>query len=656
MCRRRLAVVTLAALGCSSSSGFRFPTDGSVAPDAAADAALDAALDAGGDGDAAPPVGDAAPPDAPPPDAAAPDAFVCPAAPAPGTATRSFVLPFVAESPRSALSGEPYAFDSVLTAAVAGGGAATVDVTLYAEGGAQPLLSATGCAVCDPCRLTLDGAGAAQLSFDAAFAAAGGVPGELREGWAHVGVRGPDAAKVALSAQLVNSRASAAARDLAPLPVVPVGGGAAAYALPHLVEYLDSAGGTLSFDTTIEATYAPGLGGTGAGGGARVAIHLYTGNRNTPWRSATQNDICNPCVLSVGPAQRRAVLRLDEQVLEQGGFDQPIAVLHGVAVVSGDDPGGLVLSARTVNTHTRPGDASTVVLAARPLGAATDPRVMIAGRVLERAGRTDAVPGALDGVLVAHYARGLVPELGTARSATLALELFDAAGAPLQVGGHDVCAPCSYRLDPGGRKLVLNLESLIEATGGWGDDSVADGFAVLRVGGLDPGAVSVESWTFNAQTSSRDMTLGVTALAETGAGARTLAAPWIVESPASIAAAGGVDSTLLITYAGAGAGGRVEVHLTDAASGAPLRSVTSEVVCDPCSVELTPAAPHRVLSVAAELERAGGAGGAVREAVARVVVGGDDPAGVVVEGLVESWIGSAGDTSRAWGELVPVEE
>jgi hypothetical protein len=84
--------------------------------------------------------------------------------------------------------------------------------------------------------------------------------------------------------------------------------------------------------------------------------------------------------------------------------------------------------------------------------------------------------------------------------------------------------------------------------------------------------------------------------------------------------------------------------------------VTSEVVCDPCSVELTPAAPHRVLSVAAELERAGGAGGAVREAVARVVVGGDDPAGVVVEGLVESWIGSAGDTSRAWGELVPVEE
>ena len=139
--------------------------------------------------------------------------------------------------------------------------------------------------------------------------------------------------------------------------------------LPHVLEKSGRINNTaFTFDTTIFATYVgASFSGPGGGGGGGVAgkvkeatvdVYLYDDD-GVPMRSATGQDVCNPCSATLSPRHRKLNLSLDEEFDRAGGFPTPQGVVtgYGVIVVGGHDD-GVAIQGFVVNSHTSPFDLS----------------------------------------------------------------------------------------------------------------------------------------------------------------------------------------------------------------------------------------------------------------------------------------------------------
>jgi hypothetical protein len=255
---------------------------------------------------------------------------------------RSFIVPHVIES-----SGATFSFSTTLYSAYSGGllggttGSAPVAIYLYDQLTEQPAQSLTNQDVCNPCSYQHN----AHLrhestASEAAILTAGGFASPVLQGWAIVDVTG-DAANVGLNGFLNNTRSSVF--DFSSLGYAPVEivsnpeAGPRAFVFPHLFESSATTSSPNAFDSSLYAVYAGGLpGAPPAGAGAQVALYLLDEDTQDFARSASFQQVCNPCTYPVDSGQRKARMSLQNAFVAAGGFPSSNARCFAVLVITGD--------------------------------------------------------------------------------------------------------------------------------------------------------------------------------------------------------------------------------------------------------------------------------------------------------------------------------
>lgn len=443
---------------------------------------------------------------------------------------RTHVVPHVLENDRSA-SSAMYAFDTTLYATyvgglpgTSGGAGAEVQVYLYDQAG-TPMAVGDGPAICNPCTFALgDGADGKSvrkhtiLIHDLIAGAGGFRAGETRLGFAVISVGGEDPANVALQSFVVNSHTSAfdiSAHAFEPQQVVAETpkGASRSFMVPHIIEREGTITTPYSFDTTIFATYTPGLGTLPQGGGATAELFLYN-NDGTPMLGGNGASVCAPCAFDLGPASRKQTIRMDDLIMAAGGFDTPVKLGFGVLVVSGADPDGVSLQGFIANSHTSAFDLSVFGFQPEEIRAASavrsnfpPSRAFVIPHVVEIGGTSANTQYTYDTTLYATYAGGL-PGNGAASSAALKLYLFDpATSLPLAIPmWGDVCNPCTFNLSATNRKATILMDDLISAGGGFAGGATRIAMGVVVVEG-DAANVNLQGFIANAHTSPFDLSV-----------------------------------------------------------------------------------------------------------------------------------------------------
>jgi hypothetical protein len=154
-------------------------------------------------------------------------------------------------------------------------------------------------------------------------------------------------------------------------------------------------------------------------------------------------------------APRQQSIRIDDLIVNRGGFDTAVKTGFGVIVVRGNDPEGVNLQGFVVNSHTSAFDSSVFgcspqeIVAARvaPSNAVPETRkTFVLPHVLEKSGTIAAAPDTFDTLLYATYA-GDLPGATAGTGATVNLYLYDSkTGVPLTGAVADVCNPCTFDL------------------------------------------------------------------------------------------------------------------------------------------------------------------------------------------------------------------
>jgi hypothetical protein len=284
------------------------------------------------------------------------------------------------------------------------------------------------------------------------------------------------------------------------------------FVLPHVIESAGTITNTqFTFDTSLIMTYAGGQAGAPSGPGATVDFYLYDQATGLPMKSATAQDVCNPCsfALGSGGAPRKRAVQLDSVIVAAGGFPSPTVLGFGIAVVTGD-PANVTLTSLVLNSKTSAFDLDIASFAPQALRSALTPvpggNRFVVPHVLEMAGKITNTTFTFDTSFFMTYVAGLAGAPG-GTGATVDLYLFSqSTGQPLQSATlQDVCNPCSYVLGPSGaaRKRVVTVDDEIVARGGFAS-GVALAYAILVVGG-DAANVNITSAIINAKTSAFDL-------------------------------------------------------------------------------------------------------------------------------------------------------
>jgi len=89
--------------------------------------------------------------------------------------------------------------------------------------------------------------------------------------------------------------------------------------------------------------------------------------------------------------------------------------------------------------------------------------------------------------------------------ANVDLYLFDNSGNPLRSNTSlEVCNPCSYTLSISQRKVLVRIDDLIVARGGFGS-GVVNGYALILVSGADPDLLHVSGNIINSKGNVLDL-------------------------------------------------------------------------------------------------------------------------------------------------------
>ncbi|HWH69484.1 MAG TPA: hypothetical protein VNT26_08875, partial [Candidatus Sulfotelmatobacter sp.] len=274
--------------------------------------------------------------------------------------------------------------------------------------------------------------------------------------------------------------------------------------------------------------------------------------------------------------------------------------------------------------------------------------------LLEKSGAIAKTPFTVDTTLLCTYNGSLNgKDTGSAR---VEFYLYDEQTGQLMQGlSNTICGPCGYQLDAQHRQLALPLEELILSQGGGFDSEVKSGFGVVVVSGSHSNAVNLQVVSYNSHSNAADVSVfgfepqPLAAAARSGAPPerRTWVIPHILETKGSTALVSNVfDTTLYATYSGglpggsAGMGASLELYLYDQATGEPMLGSAGTAVCNPCTFNLgtggAGTAPRKRTIVLDDLITAAGGfdSAKTREGFALMTVGGEDPAGVNLQGFV----------------------
>lgn len=354
--------------------------------------------------------------------------------------------------------------------------------------------------------------------------------------------------------------------------------------LPHLLERpgkpLEMA---FTFDTTVYATYS---------GSNSASLELYLFDQTSqPMRSATGNEICNPCLISLSSTNRSQIISVEDLINRSGGFTSPIRTGFAIINAGGMDPDSLALDPKLIMSGETPGALSVATLQLSERG--THSTDLIIPSVIEKPGSTTFQTYTFDSSIIATYTSGMSgsPAGG---GAAFDLYLIGDDGQPLRGNSGLVCNPCSYTLDQTTRKLTIRIEDLIAERGGY-DTPVKSGFAHIAPTGADPEGLTIGAFILNSRTGPLDV--GVTWINPEPAWSpepRAYAAPYVLERNGAITTTQfSFDTQFYLTYS-AGLGrlpladpATVNLFLYENGQNVPMRGSSGAPVCFPCSFTLS---------------------------------------------------------------------
>lgn len=285
---------------------------------------------------------------------------------------------------------------------------------------------------------------------------------------------------------------------------------ASTYIVPHWVETNTSTTtSTFALDDIIYLRYTPGLAGTPPSGGATADLYLFDNSGGLLTISGTQ--VCNPCSYSLGAGSRFVTANIGQIIAARTGFLGSVYNGYAVIAVAGADPAGVTLDSYVINSHTSAFDLDVAQFVPIRLRS-EDPAYPSASvfsipHLVETAGTTTTSTFVFDEVVYLTYTAG---QAGTPGGGGAAVDLYlfsESSGGLLTNNGLNVCAPCTFVLGGASpRKVSVNLESLILARGAF-DSSTKLATAVVVVGGVDPGSVTIQPWLINSHTSAFDLSI-----------------------------------------------------------------------------------------------------------------------------------------------------
>jgi hypothetical protein len=144
---------------------------------------------------------------------------------------------------------------------------------------------------------------------------------------------------------------------------------------PHMLEASGRIINTQNtFDTQIFMTYSGGLAGSPAGAGAQVELYFFDQTTGQPVKSASNQNVCNPCTYALGTdagngaAPRKRTVVLDSEITAKGGFPSNVVLGFGIAVITGD-VGNVNITSAVSNAKTSASDLAVFVFEPQPLEA-----------------------------------------------------------------------------------------------------------------------------------------------------------------------------------------------------------------------------------------------------------------------------------------------
>lgn len=411
---------------------------------------------------------------------------------------RTWVIPHILEK-QGSISDTQFTFDTTIFATYTGASTATTQLFLYSATG-SPLTANAGTAVCNPCTFDLTTSSRkVSIRMDDLIQAAGGFasPDELKTSFALLLSGGSDPDHVTYGGFVVNSHTSPFDLSVFGFEPQPIAAEAQrTIVFPHVLETSGSAQSQASsFDTTIFATYTPGLADASAVLSATLQIYLYS-NVGQPMMNGGAV-VCNPCTVTLDGRLRKYSTTVHDLILATGtGFDNINKLGYAVIVVGGADPDGVSVTGFIVNTHTGPFDVSMTELGQEETSGMTTKRTFVLPHVLEREGTIANTQFTFDTTIFATYT-------GTS-AVTVEVHLYDQEGARMDAVDSAVCGPCTFSLTPNARKASIRIDDLITHVGGF-DTNVEEGFAQVVITGADPGAVALSSFVVNSHTGPFDL-------------------------------------------------------------------------------------------------------------------------------------------------------
>lgn len=280
-----------------------------------------------------------------------------------------------------------------------------------------------------------------------------------------------------------------------------------------------------------------------------------------------------------------------------------------------------------------------------------------------------------DTVIEITAAKGIGTVTGSG-GATVDLYLYDDGGQPLTSPlGTPVCAPCQLTIS--NRFLRTTVEEIVNAHGGF-SSNIITGIAVFDVADTNEGEVSISGFVVDSHDFGRPVaTLNVEPLPPPSKGGtnnpsspkRTFVLPHMLEKSgrAMLGDTNTLDTEILATYGrglidGTNApGATLKLYLYDNL-GRPLRGAVNEV-CNPCMFDLMAGGggggAGGLLKQKISLDdlittNGGGFGNPNKQGFAIIVIEGNDPDGVSLQGFVVNSHNSPFDLSVFGFEPQPI--
>lgn len=289
---------------------------------------------------------------------------------------------------------------------------------------------------------------------------------------------------------------------LASLLLLSSSAAARTWLFPHAPMSSGTIASPQNFDCTAEFLYGAGLDyGLGLStDSATIDFHMFNPDGTPVRASGSANDVCNPCTWVLNSTSPKALVRLDDLIIADGGF--PSSVLTPFVIVNETgDADNVARQAYTTNSHTGPLDLTFFPMPGRELGPTSG--IYVFPIVSETSG-TIASPNEFDTSIQMAYVAGLAG-IPAGAGVSVSLYLFDdATGQALTaMGGAPVCSPCALTMGSAPEKQIFQIQNLVEAAGGFATSVITACGVLVTSGDIDNFAAA--GYVINSHTGPLDI-------------------------------------------------------------------------------------------------------------------------------------------------------